>query len=85
MGCGVILFMINLCWSGAQHPVSETEVLGDGQRKRSNAVQEQSCPTWYLETKHNGVTRCTCGASLEGTVVLNCENFTHNTNHTFFL
>ena len=71
-GCGVILFMINLCLSGAQHPASETEILGDGQKKRSSAVQEQSCPTWYLETKRNGVTRCACGASLEGVVV--CED-----------
>ena len=76
-GCGVILFMINLCWSGAQHPASETEILGDGQRKGASAVQEQSCPTWYQKTKRNGVTRCACGASLEGAVV--CEDATLET------
>ena len=68
-GCGVILFMMNLCWSGALHPSSETEILGDSQRRGSSDVQEQSCPTWYLETKDNGVARCACGATLEGTVV----------------
>ena len=62
-GCGVILFMINLCWNGALHPSSETEILGDSRRRGSSGVQEQSCPTWYLETKHNGVTRCACGAT----------------------
>ena len=75
-GCGVILFMINLCWSGALHPASETEILGDNQRG-SSAVQEQSCPTWYLETKDNGVTRCVCGATLEGAVV--CDDATLET------
>ena len=40
--------MMNLCWSGALHPASETEILGDSQRRGSIAVQEQSCPTWYL-------------------------------------
>ena len=29
-------------------------------------------PTWYWETKHNGVTRCVCGATLDG--VMGCDD-----------
>ena len=61
--CGVILLMLDLCWSSAQHPgMSQRERL----KGRSYVVEEQSCPTWYLETKHNPVTRCVCGATLGG-------------------
>ena len=41
------------------------------QREGLSVVQEQSCPTWYRETKYNGVTRCVCGATLEDHIVCN--------------
>ena len=63
--CGVILFMISLCWGSELHPA--TGILDDSQR--SSTVQELSCPTWYRETKHNELIRCVCGATLEGAVV----------------
>ena len=56
--------MISLCWGRALQPANE--VLDNSQR--SSAVQEQSCPTWYQETKHNELIRCVCGDTL-GTVV----------------
>ena len=69
--CRVILFIISLCWCSALHQEKETEKLHDSPRGRVNAVQEQSCPTWYVETKQSGVTRCVCGATLEGAVRCN--------------
>ena len=70
--CVVILFMISLCWSSELHPATETnEIIDDSQRSRSIAVEEQSCPTWYRETKYNGVTRCVCGATLGIDVLCN--------------
>ena len=62
--CGVILFMISLCWGSALQPANE--VLNDS--LRSSGVEEQSCPTWYQETKHNELIRCVCGDTL-GTAV----------------
>ena len=40
-------------------------------------VEEQPCPTWYLETKHNAVTRCVCGATIGGFVM--CDYATQKT------
>ena len=71
--CGVILFMLSLCWGSALHLT--TEMLDDSQR--SSVVEELSCPTWYYETKHNGVTRCVCSDTLEGAVV--CDDATLKT------
>ena len=62
--CGVILFMISLCWGSALQPANE--VLNDS--LRSSGVEEQSCPTWYNETKHNQLIRCVCGDTLGTTV-----------------
>ena len=69
----VILFMISLCWG------SELQLAtADGsQRGRLSVSQEQSCPTWYRETKYNGVTRCVCGATI-GIDVL-CDDATKQT------
>ena len=77
--CGVILFMISLCWGSALHSATAqtTKILDNGQREGSSVVEEQPCPTWYRETKHNGVTRCVCGATLEGTV--RCDDATLKT------
>ena len=70
--CTVIVFMINLCCGNELHPATETAETADGsQRGRLSVVQEQSCPTWYRETKYNGVTRCVCGATLEENIVCN--------------
>ena len=52
---------------------TETGTLGDNQRGESRDVGEQSCPTWYRETKHNGVTKCVCGAIFDGEVVCDYE------------
>ena len=70
----MILFIaiLGLCWGGALHPANETEVLDDTLIGRRSSVEEkQSCPTWYVETKHNGVTRCVCGARLVNIVMCN--------------
>ena len=72
--CGVILFMIGLCWGSAPDPA--TEILDGNQRGRST-VKEQSCPTWYLAMKHNAVNKCVCGATLEG--VVRCDEATLET------
>ena len=69
--CRVILFIISLCWGSALHQERGTGNLHDSQREGVNAVEKQSCPTWYVETKHNGVTRCVCGATLDGIVRCN--------------
>ena len=72
--CRVILFIaiLGLCWGSALHLSIETEVLNDTQPGwRSSVVEKQSCPTWYRKTKHNGVTRCVCGARLENNVKCN--------------
>ena len=75
--CGVILFIISLCWCSALHQERETGNLHDSLRGTVNAVQEQSCPTWYVEAKQSGVTRCVCGATLEGAV--RCKDATQET------
>ena len=79
--CGVVLFMISLCWSSELHPASEIpETLDDSINQRGGpiAVQEKSsCPTWYRAAKNNGVTRCVCGATLEHAVV--CDENTKQT------
>ena len=73
--CGVILLMIGLCWGSALHPAMDNEIQNDSQTVRlkwgSSVVEAQSCPTWYRETKYNGVTRCVCGDTLGG--VLKCD------------
>ena len=78
--CEVILLMISLCCSAllpATPAAKTTETLDDRQRGRSSVVEEQSCPTWYLAAKHNGMTRCVCGATLEGAV--RCDDATLTT------
>ena len=75
--CVVILFVISLCCGSALHPVTETtEILDDinNQRGGLTAVKEPSCPTWYLAVKHNGVSKCACGATLKGSV--RCDDAT---------
>ena len=69
--CRVILFMISLCWGNALHSVfaQTTKILDKGWREGLSVVEEQSCPTWYLETKHNAVTRCVCGDTIGGFVM----------------
>ena len=69
----MIVFMITLCWGSAL--CLAAEFLNDSQR--STVVEEQSCPTWYRETKQNGVTRCVCGARLENNV--RCDDATKET------
>ena len=61
--------MISLCCS--------TKTLDDSQRGGSSVVEQQTCPTWYMETKHNGMTRFVCGATLDGAVL--CEDATLET------
>ena len=73
----MILFMINLCWSRTLCPESEATETLDDQREESIAEEEWSCPTWYWETKQNGVARCVCGASLRSTVV--CDDVAQDT------
>ena len=78
--CRVILLIaiLGMCWGSALHLSVETEVLDETQpRWRSSVVEKQSCPTWYRETKHNGVTRCVCGARLENNV--RCDDATQET------
>ena len=77
--CRVILFMISLCWGSALHSATAqtTTILDKGQREGSSVVEEQSCPTWYRETKHNTVTRCVCGATIGGYVM--CDYATQKT------
>ena len=72
--CRVFLFIVSLCWCSALHQGRETGNLQDGQR---GGVNEQSCPNWYLATKHNGVTRCVCGATLDSAV--RCDDATQET------
>ena len=68
----MIVFMISLCWGSELHPATETaETADSSQKRRLSVVQEQSCPTWYRETEYNGVTRCVCGATLDGAIVCN--------------
>ena len=71
--CGVILFMLGLCWGSALHSEMDNEVQDDCERWElkcgSYATEEQSCPTWYLETEHNPMTRCVCGDTIGGFVV----------------
>ena len=72
--CIVIVFMISLCWGNELHPATETnEIADDNQKGGSTAVEEKHCPTWYRETKYNGVTRCVCGARLGIDVVCNAS------------
>ena len=70
--CIVIVFMMSLCWGSELYPATKAaEMLDGSQRGRLSVVQEQSCPTWYRETKYNGVTRCVCGTTLDGAIVCN--------------
>ena len=69
--CRVILFIISLCWGSALHQERETGNLHDIQREGVNAVEKQSCPTWYVEIKQSGVNRCVCGETLNGAVRCN--------------
>ena len=71
--CVVIAFMISFCWGSKLHPATETndDNADDSQRGRSVAVEKKPCPTWYQETKYNGVTRCVCGATLEDNIMCN--------------
>ena len=66
--CGVILFMLGLCWGRALNSEMDNEIKHDSKRWglkcRSYATEEQPCPTWYVETKHNTLTRCVCGDTL---------------------
>ena len=66
--CRVILLTVSLCWGSALHPARDTEMTGHGWGLY--VVEKQSCPTWYRETKHNGVTRCVCGAIMWGVMLL---------------
>ena len=79
--CGVILLMLGLCWGSALHPEMDNEIQDYSVRGRLKCewyvVEEQSCPTWYLETKHNSVTRCVCGATIGGLVM--CDYATQKT------
>ena len=74
--CRAILFIaiLGMCWGSPLRPAMEAE---DSQREESSIAEEQSCPTWYVETKHNGVTRCVCGARLENNV--RCDDATQET------
>ena len=74
----MILLMISLCYGSALHPTTETEVMDDTQTGWGSSVAEkQSCPTWHVEIKHDGVTRCVCGATLEAKV--KCDDATQET------
>ena len=68
--CIVIVFMISLCWSSELPPATKDAETADGSQRGRLSI-EQSCPTWYQETKYNGVTRCVCGATLEENIVCN--------------
>ena len=87
--------MISLCCGSELPPATkDAETVDGSQRGRSSIVEEQSCPTWYWETKHNGVTRCVCGATLEENIVCNyttqktlnfagyCMSYNDTTNDT---
>ena len=71
--CGVILLLLSLCWGSALHSRMYNELQNDDQTGRlrggSHVVKEQSCPTWYRETKHNLVNKCVCGDTLGGYVM----------------
>ena len=70
--CIVIVFMISLCCGSELHlATKDAKTLDGSQRGSLSVVQEQSCPTWYRETKYNGVTRCVCGATLDGAIECN--------------
>ena len=76
--CMVILLVISLYSSGKLQSVSAAnEIPDDSQRSGWSVVEKQPCPTWYRETKYNGVTRCVCGATL-GTVII-CNDATQET------
>ena len=79
--CGVVLFMISLCWSSSLHSAGEnTETLDDrySQRGAQIAVTEKwSCPTWYRAVKDSGVTRCVCDTTFEHVVM--CDEDTQQT------
>ena len=79
--CGLVLFMISLCWSSELHPASENpETLHDSSNQRGGAIavqEKSSCPTWYRAAKNNGVTRCVCDATFEHAVV--CDEDTQQT------
>ena len=77
----VILLMFGLCWGSALHPGMDNEIQDYIVRGRLKyewyVVEEQPCPTWYLETNYNSVTRCVCGANIEGFVM--CDYATQRT------
>ena len=79
--CRVILLMLSLYWGSALHPGMDNEIQDYSVRGRLKCewyvIEEQSCPTWYLETKHNSVTRCVCGATIGGFVM--CDYATQKT------
>ena len=68
--CGVILFMISLCWGGELNPGTESnKILDDSQKDESIVVEEQSCPTWYRAVRNSGIPRCVCDANFEHLVI----------------
>ena len=70
--------MMSLCMGSLLHPATETtETVHYNQRSESSSVIYQPCPTWYWETKHNGVTRCVCGNTIEQTLL--CDDATLET------
>ena len=72
--CGVILFMISLCWGNAPDAATKTTEILDGNQRGRSTVKEQSCPTWYLAMKHNAASKCVCGVTLEG--IVRCDDTT---------
>ena len=75
--CLVVLFMASLSWGRALYQATEATEILCSQREGSSVVEKQSCPTWYRETKRNGVTRCVCGATLHSNVV--CDDVAQET------
>ena len=69
--CLVVLFVASLCRGRALHPATEAIEILCSLREGSSVGEEQSCPTWYREVNRNGVTRCVCGATLNGIVLCN--------------
>ena len=57
MVCVALLVCVGL----GQGTISRNGIQDDSERWGLKhglyAMEEQSCPTWYLETKHNAVTR----------------------------
>jgi len=56
----------------------DTEIFDEPQTGWGSSVAvKQPCPTWCVETKHDGVSRYVCGATLEGNV--RCDDATQKT------